>query len=148
MNLVDLLPKWLADRIAAMTRTDDALEAVSRLCSMRMTELALITLQGAMNPRGEGLEVVPISMKLDACFVIDEDEHHGYVVLEGEHGGARDIVCIAFEQHEVSEGGIEEGGEYVRRWITFRPCTRNEYEYVETLVEGSEKSVFVKMESA
>ncbi len=139
MELHDLLPRWLADRIAALTGVNNAIDALERLCSMNCVELALTLTQAMLNISREGMDVAPINAKVIACYVIREDKVV-YIIFILEN----DLVCITFQEFE--QESYEEETMHVRKWYTIRPCTKKEYEVVSMILEvKTDQNVEVKI---
>jgi len=125
-----VVPTLLARRIYSLVQTDDAFEALVRLCSAGYVELAN-TLLFYIVASGESMVAFapyPSSAKLVSCVcAVSEADGTMMVVNTIEHNGKRDHVCIAIDNFRDPENYFA------------RPCTVSEIEeVVKELVSGGE----------
>lgn len=126
MQLRHVVPQILERRISTLTQTDEAFEALIRLCSAGYVELANILLFyiAASGESTVAFTPYPMTDKLRGCLCYTSQDMM-IVVIEIEREKRVDHVCIAIDNYK------DERGYFVR------PCTVSE---VKTFVKSEEET--------
>jgi len=115
IGLSMVIPELLYRRIYALTQTENAIEAVSRLCSMGYPELAslIVVYMGTGGDTNAAFHPYPISDRLVSCEVRGSNPSFR-IVFNVEREGTEDAVCISIDVYEDK--------------FFVRPCTVGEVE--------------------
>ncbi len=101
-SLRDLVPELIERRVKALVQTDDAVEAVSRLCAAGYGELASTILTYVVSGECQSSTYMPFSPsdRLVSCSVHMSDETgitYVTMYIDREGSGDIDATCIAIE---------------------------------------------------
>jgi len=135
LGLSMVIPELLYRRIYALTQTENALEAITRLCNMGYPELAslIILYMGTGGDTNAAFHPYPISDHLVACETRQTSVASYKVLFRLEREETDDVSCISIDIH---------GDKFF-----VRPCTVKEVEAeIQPLRTPEKKGGFVVVE--
>jgi len=134
IGLSMVIPELLYRRIYALVQTENALEAIGRLCNMGYPELAslIVLYMGTGGDTNAAFHPYPISDRLVSCEVRGSNPSFK-ILFNVEREGAEDSVCISIDVYEDK--------------FFVRPCTVGEVEVeIKPLRTPEKKGAVVVME--